>query len=134
MLIVLIFNRKLHRYLLLRHHTRTARSKATAVPKPSYLHVSKLKKRNRNREKLFNFWNLVLLTDSTFHLNDKKNKRYRDFKTREKKKRLTINRLVGWCENGLTENYWYEVVDKKDLYINMSINYYIKDYYMTLRK
>ena len=49
-----------------------ARSKTTAVPKLSYLHVSKLKKRNKNREKLFNFWNLVLLKGSTFHLNDKK--------------------------------------------------------------
>ena len=39
------------------------------------------KKRNRNHEKLFNFWKLVILKVSTFHLNDKKNKRYRDFKT-----------------------------------------------------
>ena len=38
------------------------------------------KKRNRNREKLFNFWSLVLLKDFTFHLNDKKSKWYRDFK------------------------------------------------------
>ena len=56
-----------------------ARSKSTAVPKLSYLQVSKLKKSNRNREKLFNFWNLVLLT--TFHLNDRKNKRHREFKS-----------------------------------------------------
>ena len=41
-------------------------------PKLSYLHVSKLKKRNRNRETLFNFWTLVLLKGSTFHINDKK--------------------------------------------------------------
>ena len=44
----------------------------TAVPKLSYLHVSKLKKRNMNREKLFKFWNLVQLKGSNFHLNDKK--------------------------------------------------------------
>ena len=37
-----------------------------------YLPVSKLKKRSRNREKLFNFLYLVLLKGSTFHLNDKK--------------------------------------------------------------
>ena len=48
------------------------RSKTTEVPKLSYLHVSKLKKPNRNREKLFNFWNVVLLKGSTSHLNDKK--------------------------------------------------------------
>ena len=48
-----------------------ARSRTTAVPKLFYLHISKLKKRNRNRKKLFNFWNLVLLKGSTFHLNDK---------------------------------------------------------------
>ena len=46
--------------------------KNDSCPKLSYLHVSKLKKRNRNREKLFNFWNLVLLKGSTFHLKDKK--------------------------------------------------------------
>ena len=40
--------------------------------KLSYLHVSNLKKHNRNHEKLFNFPNLVLLKDSTFHLKDKK--------------------------------------------------------------
>ena len=49
-----------------------AQSKTTVVPKLSYLHVSKLKKRNRNHKKLFNFWHLVLLKGSTFHLNDKK--------------------------------------------------------------
>ena len=49
-----------------------ARSKTTAVPKLSYLHVSKLKKRSRNRENLFHFWNLVSLKGFTFHLNDKK--------------------------------------------------------------
>ena len=43
-----------------------------AVPKLSYLQVSRLKKNNMNRKKLFNFWNLVLLTGSTFHLKDKK--------------------------------------------------------------
>ena len=35
----------------------------------SYLHVSKLKKRNRNRKKLFNIWNLK---GSTFRLNAEK--------------------------------------------------------------
>ena len=47
--------------------------KATAVPKLSYLHVSRLKKHNWNLKKLFNFRNLVSLKGSTFHLKDKKN-------------------------------------------------------------
>ena len=47
--------------------------KTTAVPKLYYLHVSRQKKQhNRNREKLFNFRNLVLLKGSTFHLKNKK--------------------------------------------------------------
>ena len=53
--------------------------KTIAVPKLSYLHISRLMKHNRIREKLFNFRNLVLLKGSTFHLKDKK-KRDRDFK------------------------------------------------------
>ena len=50
----------------------TLGQKTTAVQELSYLHVSRLKKRNGNREKQFCFWNLVLLKGSTFHLNDKK--------------------------------------------------------------
>ena len=47
--------------------------KTTAVPKPFYLHVSRLEKHNRNRKKLYNFRNLVLLKGSTtFHLKEKK--------------------------------------------------------------
>ena len=53
-----------------------ARSKMTAVPKLSYLHFSKLKKCNRNRQKLFYFLNLVLLIKgfyfSSTKINDKK--------------------------------------------------------------
>ena len=40
--------------------------KMTAVPKLSYLHVSRL---NSNRE---NVWNFLLLKGSTFNLKDKK--------------------------------------------------------------
>ena len=46
--------------------------KMTAVPNLSYLHVSSFNKHNRNRVKLFNLQNLVLLKGSTFHLKDKK--------------------------------------------------------------
>ena len=42
--------------------------KTTAAPKLFSLHVSILKKHKRNREKLFDFRNLVLLKGSTFHL------------------------------------------------------------------
>ena len=44
----------------------------TAVPKLSYLHISGLKKHNKNFDKSFNFQNLVLLKPSTFRLKEKK--------------------------------------------------------------
>ena len=46
--------------------------KMTAVPKLSYLHISRHSVTGTTK-KLFNFRNFVLLKGSTFHLKDKKN-------------------------------------------------------------